>query len=342
MAAGVPNALPADQARGRFIKGLARSGMHVEGLLKFEVDDPPFKLPANLAAEVLDCTGCRWLDHVPRGLQAYELSLAQTRIERLAEDLKVQSALNLTDCEELRELPAGLTVGSLVLRGCRSLESLPESLDVWFLDMTGCWAFQHWPRQAKIRSGRLTLRGCTALTSLPSYLGPLAGLNLRDCPNIRELPAGLRITGWIDIAQSGLGNVKSIPEALKNVEIRWQGVRIDTRIWLHPETITVDEILEERNVERRRVLMDRFGIGRFVEEAQAEILDRDHDRGGLRQLVRVPLADDEPLVALSCSCPSTGHQYFLRVPPVTATCHQAAAWIAGFEDPDDYHPLVET
>jgi hypothetical protein len=34
--------------------------------------------------------------------------------------------------------------------------------------------------------------------------------------------------------------------------------------------------------------------------------------------------------------------YALRVPPTMRSCRQAAAWMAGFDDPDDYRPLVET
>jgi hypothetical protein len=62
----------------------------------------------------------------------------------------------------------------------------------------------------------------------------------------------------------------------------------------------------------------------------------------VRQLLRVLLPNDEPLICLSVIDPSTGRQYILRVPPNMETCHQAAAWIAGFDNPDDYHPLVET
>jgi|GEM_PF-5634718 len=50
----------------------------------------------------------------------------------------------------------------------------------------------------------------------------------------------------------------------------------------------------------------------------------------------------EHLVGLNCRCPSTGREYLLRVPPMTKTCHEAAAWIAGFDDPRDYHPDQET
>jgi hypothetical protein len=32
----------------------------------------------------------------------------------------------------------------------------------------------------------------------------------------------------------------------------------------------------------------------------------------------------------------------LRVPPTMTTCRHAVAWTAGFDDPDDYQPTVET
>jgi hypothetical protein len=42
------------------------------------------------------------------------------------------------------------------------------------------------------------------------------------------------------------------------------------------------------------------------------------------------------------NCPSTARSYFIRVPPHVTTCHHAAAWIAGFNDPNQYEPVVET
>ena len=314
--------------------------VRVAGVLAPRADLLP--LPPNLDVEALDLTKCPSIDELPSGLRCFELNLSGTAIRTLPPDLRVKSILNLEDCAELTELPRGLAVGTLILRNCRSLEALPEELDVWFLDLTGCWNFSRWPKQATIRSGRLNLRGCAALHCLPGYLGPLAALNVRDCPNLRQLPEGLDITGWIDVAQSGLADTKVLPASLRNVQLRWQGVRIEERIILRPETITCEEIQVEDNAERRRVLLDRFGIARFVKATETELLDQDRDAGGERQLLRTELKDDEPLVGLSCFCPSTGRHYFLRVPPDTETCHQAAAWIAGFDNPDEYEPLVET
>ncbi len=70
--------------------------------------------------------------------------------------------------------------------------------------------------------------------------------------------------------------------------------------------------------------------------------DQDTDPGGPRQLLEVRLRGDEPLVCLAVRDPSTGRQYIIRVPPWMRTCHQAAAWIAGFDAPDEYQPVHET
>jgi hypothetical protein len=58
--------------------------------------------------------------------------------------------------------------------------------------------------------------------------------------------------------------------------------------------------------------------------------------------MRVEMKNDEPLVCVSVICPSTGRQYVIRVPPEIDTCHKAVAWVAGFDNPDEYQPLVET
>lgn len=322
----------------------APSSLVVEGVLDYSVRSQrklPKSLPRCLTVDALDLSGSE-IAMLPAGLRAYELNLSDTRIRSLPEDLSVTSRLDLSNCGELESLPSGLTVGTLILRGCTTLKCLPEDLDVWFLDLSGCWAFETWPTSASIRGGRLLLRGCTALRSLPPYVRRLSALNVRDCPNLTALPEGLLVTGWLDLAHSGLVTESSLPVSLTQTQLRWAGVNVDRRVAFHPESMTVDEVLGERNAERRRVLLDRYGYGRFLRDSQAEVLSSDVDPGGPRALLRVELANDEPLVALSCYCPSTGRQYMIRVPPATTTCHQAAAWIAGFDNPNDYRPLIET
>jgi hypothetical protein len=324
--------------------GTAPDGLRVSGVLDYSANskrNPPARFPDGLTVDVLDLSG-QPITALPRKLSCYELNLSATPINALPDDLRVESRLDMSNCELLERLPEGLTVGTLILRGCVCLIALPERLDVWFLDMTGCWAFERWPATANIRSGRLQLRGCMAVRNLPPYLNRLAALNVRDCPNLTTLPENLVVTGWLDLARSGLTSESALPASLDQTQLRWTGINVDRRIALYPETLEAGEILSERNAERRRVMLDRYGYGRFVRDAHAEILDQDTDPGGPRQLLRVKLEGDEDLVALSCSCPSTARQYIIRVPPTTPTCHHAAAWIAGFDNPDDYRPIIET
>jgi hypothetical protein len=338
------SAVTAETAYKLLATGTAPDGLAVSGVLDYSQKSGrklPGRFPENLTVDVLDVTD-REIAELPPGLTAYEVIAAGTAIRSLPDGLRVDVRLDLSRCEYLERLPAGLTVGSLLLRSCTGLTSLPEGLDVWFLDLSGCWAFEHWPRQARIRSGQLQLRGCTALRGLPPYLKKISALNVRDCPNLAALPAELIVTGWLDLGRSGLTTEESLPAGLTQTQLRWSGVDVDRRIAFHPELIAIDEVLDEKNTERRRVLLDRYGYAKFLADADAEILDRDTDPGGPRQLLRVKLKDDEDLVAMSCFCPSTGRQYMIRVPPATPTCRHAAAWIAGFDNPDDYQPILET
>ncbi|MCL6504138.1 MAG: hypothetical protein K6T86_15760 [Pirellulales bacterium] len=331
------------EAYKRLAGGHLPPGSRVTGELDYSASSgrtPPPRFPPGLCVDVLNVAGCQ-LDELPEGLQAYELIAARTPLRSLPASLRVSTRLILTGCERLQSLPTGLTVGSLVLRGCTALRELPEGLDVWFLDLTDCWALERWPRQAVIRGGHLRLRGCAALRELPPFVRRLAGLDVSDCPNLCSLPPELVVTGWIDVAGSGLKE-DALHEGVARAQLRWRGVAIDRRVAFHPETLTVGEVLGQRNAERRRVLIERYGVARLLKDARAKVLDTDRDAGGPRQLLLLPLADDEDIVALSCFCPSTGRQYMIRVPPTTLTCRQAAAWIAGFDDPADYQPLVET
>lgn len=336
--------LQAAEAYSLLAAGKAPAGLQVAGVLDYSEKSghkPPPSLPENLSVDVLDLSDSG-VTELPAGLTCYELNLARTAIRSLPMDLQIASRLDLTGCDRLEELPEGLTTGTLILRGCNALGALPEELDAWFLDLSGCWAFDNWPAAATIRGGRLLLRGCTAMSRLPDYLQRLAALDVCDCPNLKSLPPRLTVTGWLDVGRSGLTDESVLPAGLAETQIRWAAINVDRRIAFHPETMHADEVLKERNAERRRAMLDRYGYGRFLQDARAEILDSDVDPGGPRQLLRVRLEGDEDLVALSCSCPSTFRQYMIRVPPATPTCRHAAAWIAGFDDPDDYQPLVET
>jgi hypothetical protein len=164
-------------------------------------------------------------------------------------------------------------------------------------------------------------------------------LKLTSNRHLVELPSNLAVDS-LDL--SGCTALKALPPGLRARRINVNGVPIDARIAFQPETITVAEVLAESNAELRRVLLERMGYDAFLNQVAATTLDRDRDLGGERRLLKVDLAGDEPLVCIAVICPSTGRRYLIRVPPSMRTCRQAAAWIAGFDNPNDYHPIIET
>lgn len=267
------------------------------------------------------------------------LDLSESDIEELPEGITVQFGLNLHGCHHLKRLPAGLSVGSLNVSDCPALAALPEGIEASFLDVSDCPQLEDWPATGSLRVGRLRARNCLGIRTLPPWLGRLSQLDLAGCTAIEELPESLEVTSWIDLADT---SILSLPVSLKGVGLRWRRVAIDERIAFRPEEVTADEVLSEQNAELRRVKLERMGFERFLTESNPQLLDTDVDAGGERKLFRVELGDDEPLVCVSVNCPSTGRHYLLRVPPTATSCRQAVAWTAGFDEPDDYQPLIET
>ena len=304
---------------------------------------------------------------LPRGLKCFELLLGNSNVERLPEGLEVGCRLDLSNCTGLVELPRDLKAPTLILAGCTSLKELPPGLKVDFLDLTGCTALERLPDDLVLEVGGLICRGCTRLETLPALPGRIAWLDLGGCSRVTSLPEGLDVASWIDVGGSGLappnidggmsrmppdagtpvagepaGTAYGLPGWLEGVQIRWRGVEVNERVAFQPETLTVDEILNEGNAELRRVMLERYGFDRFMADASAEVLDQDEDAGGVRRLLKVELPGDEDLLCVAVSCPSTGRRYMIRVPPNMTSCHQAIAWTAGFDNPDDYRPEAET
>lgn len=307
------------EAAELILAGQARPGLRVEGKLEL--------------------AGKSKLRQLPPGLACYELDASRTGLVSLPDNLEVECVLALEGCRQLTSLPKNLKVGTLNVANCPRLTELPEGLDVWFLNAAGCTGLTQFPRRARIEHGGLSINGCSALRALPDYLADLGTLDVGNCPQIQSLPAKLQVSSWIEIAGSG---ITGLPPHLTHVGIRWRGVAIDHTTAFFPERLQAQEVLKERNAERRRVMIERMGFDRFMREAGAKRLDADRDPGGPRELLRVPMQGDEDIVSLSVRCPSTGRHYLLRVPPTMKTCHQAAAWMAGFDDPSRYQPLQET
>jgi hypothetical protein len=292
--------------------GLTALSLNLSGCTGLE------RLPPGLKVSLLRLDNCSALAQFPAHLSCQCLEFREGPLVTLPLDLRVTHKLVLDGCAALAELPEGLCVQALSARGCVSLTALPAALDVQELNVAGCTGLSCWP-------GPTTLR--------------LHRLSIANCPRLRELPDGLTIDGPLEVSQSA---ITGLPPSLANVRLHWRGVPVSAQVAFRPETLTAGQVLTEPNLEVRRVMIERVGYDRLFEESRPAVLDADRDPGGERILRRITLPRDEPLTCLSVRCPSTGRPYTLRVPPEVLTCRQAAAWLAGFDDPDDYQPLVET
>jgi hypothetical protein len=130
----------------------------------------------------------------------------------------------------------------------------------------------------------------------------------------------------------------------------WHGVVVGRRAIEDPDSITIADIDGEANIERRRVLVERFGEDRLIREGNAELVHEDETgrlwRRPLRGSGWMGRGSDEPVVMVEVrnSTPEpdgSRRTYLLRVPPGTQTAREAVAWTFGLSF-DAYRPAVET
>ena len=122
----------------------------------------------------------------------------------------------------------------------------------------------------------------------------------------------------------------------------WKGVLVPKKVIVAPEILTVREIDTENNAEIRRVMLERFGWGRYLDESNSKPVHK--DKFGF--LYRREIPDDEPLVMVkvknkTAEPDGSFKDYFLRVPPEMETAKQAVAWTFAMEK-EEYQPFCET
>jgi len=120
------------------------------------------------------------------------------------------------------------------------------------------------------------------------------------------------------------------------------GVRVPEKVAVSPESIMVGEIESEQNAEVRRVMIERYGLERFLVDSGAEEVHRD-DFG---VLYRKKLPGDEDLVMVkvvnsTLEPDGSFKDYFLRVPPILTQARHAVAWTFGKEE-NEYSPAFQT
>lgn len=137
-----------------------------------------------------------------------------------------------------------------------------------------------------------------------------------------------------------------------------RGVRVTEQIVMRPETLTVEQIRDERNAEVRRFMIDRFGASEYLRAENAECAQED-ECGKLYKIALRGDAEDLAIVEVINSTPepmsyvpaegengrfigNRWHKhYMLRVPPSCKTAREAVAWTMQIP-PDEYAPALQT
>lgn len=122
----------------------------------------------------------------------------------------------------------------------------------------------------------------------------------------------------------------------------WRGQPQRRMVIEQPELLPRGYIENEANVELRRHLIERYGVGRFLADAGAKLIHQDQ-RG---KLWSCALENDELMVFVevinrTMEPDGSFKHYFLRVPPSMNTASEAVAWTFGLEA-RNYRPGVET
>ncbi len=127
----------------------------------------------------------------------------------------------------------------------------------------------------------------------------------------------------------------------------WHGRRVTRETIESPQSITVEQIEKEKNVETRSILVERYGLERFIIDSGARKIHED-ECGVLYHKVFTShdSLTDEPLVVVMVdnSTPEpdgTRQRFFLRVPPTIKSAREAVAWTFGLDE-DDYNPTIES
>lgn len=113
-----------------------------------------------------------------------------------------------------------------------------------------------------------------------------------------------------------------------------------------PETLTLEDINREVNEEIKRLAIEAYGWGRYLDEIGAKIIDRrendvDNTVEALVEIEEIAetsrwdslsrrfAAEGTPIKKrkLVLACRSTARQYFLAVPPEVETCEEGQQWL---------------
>jgi hypothetical protein len=116
------------------------------------------------------------------------------------------------------------------------------------------------------------------------------------------------------------------------------GVVVPEWIVIHPELITIETIDAEKNIEVRRIMIERMGVGNYLQASGAKVIDMDMREvmpGSGRYVPRALMRAKDGRQYFVGTDGSTTRCYYMRVKDDIQTCRKAHESISGLSE-DNY------
>ena len=110
------------------------------------------------------------------------------------------------------------------------------------------------------------------------------------------------------------------------------GMTVTEQIVMMPETLTMQQIEDEKNVEIRRIMIQRFGEEKYIIETKAVCIDFSAGLGLQGSAPRALYVLPKGEKILFGTDGSTKRPYFMHVPTEAKTCSEAHRMISGLDD----------
>lgn len=117
-------------------------------------------------------------------------------------------------------------------------------------------------------------------------------------------------------------------------EYYYHGVRVDERIIMHPEELTIEEIKNTEFLLKKEAMIAKYGLERFIENSQYKILDSLQVKNNRYELLSIDINAQQDLRAIKVVCPSTRKTHYIRVSPGLDGFDEALAWTFGLRTKD--------
>lgn len=122
----------------------------------------------------------------------------------------------------------------------------------------------------------------------------------------------------------------------------YEGVLVPAYVATSPEKIQIAEIERQSNTIVRQVMIQRYGVSRYLTDLGAQLVSQNE----LGSLWRMRQPNDEPLMLLRSTKPTPEpngerREQLMRVPPEMENPSDAIAWSFGIGS-SEYLPIVET